>query len=185
MSTAQEAIALADEPNPLPSAPADAHAGGHGASRFKASIPMDAAGIADCLCANRWGTLATIHDGRPYAIPLIFGWDGELLYFIASPGRKTEDLIANPDVCFTVTEVAQGGHRWRSVVVLGTAELVADVPGRISALRTLRAHLNVSIKDVGVADVAALAHARVVRVRPREVTGRSTRWTGALPDARS
>lgn len=146
-------------------------------SRFKASRPMDAAGIEACLEANRWGVLATVADGQPYAVPLIYGWNGETLYFVASAGRKVDNLQRNPDVCFTVTEVREGGHRWRSVIVHGRAELVDDVAGKFSALRALRGHLSVSVTDVTLSDVAALAHARVIRLQPNEVTGRATRWT--------
>ncbi len=145
-------------------------------SRFRASKPMSEEGIEECLKASRWGVLATLDRGRPYAVPLIFGWDGIALYFVASPGLKVESLEANPEVCFTVTEVKEGGHRWRSVVIRGTAELVRSIPGKFAALRALRTHLTVSPSEVTLADVAAVAHARVIRVRPAEITGRRTRW---------
>ncbi len=145
-------------------------------SRFKASRPMDAEGVKRCLEANRWGTLALVDGGRPYAIPTIFGWNGEDLYIVGSSGRKIGAIEACSSACFTVTEVKEGGHRWRSVVVEGTAEFVEDVPGKVTALLALRSHLLKEVRRVTMSDVAQLAHARVIRIRPVSVTGRSTRW---------
>lgn len=145
-------------------------------SRFRVSKPMGPEGIEACLRANRWGVLATIDGGRPYAIPLIFGWDGTAVYFVASPGLKVDSLEANPEVCFTVTEVTEDGHRWRSVVIRGTSKVVRSIPEKFAALRALRAHLMVSPSDVTLADVSALAHARVIRLSPTQISGRSARW---------
>lgn len=133
-----------------------------------------------CLHANRWGTLATALDGQPYAIPLIYGYDGHCIYAATRQGRKTHNLEANPAVCFTVTEAPAPG-RWRSVVVIGRASLVTDSAGRLQALQALNrpavtGHAPESDPPLSEADLPRLDGAAVIRIEPQTVTGRAVGW---------
>src|SRR5688572_25374324 len=60
-------------------------------------------------------------DGRPYLVPLAFGYDGESIYAHSAPGRKLDLMRVEPRVTFEVDE-AQAPDRWRSVIAEGTFE---------------------------------------------------------------
>lgn len=75
-------------------------------------------------------------DGRPYLVPLAYGYDGESIYAHSGPGRKLDLMRAEPRVSFEVDE-AQAPDRWRSVIAEGTFEEIAEPRERASALRVI------------------------------------------------
>ena len=45
--------------------------------------------------------LGLVDEGKPYIVPMNFGYDGECLYFhCAREGRKIDVLRRSPEVCF-------------------------------------------------------------------------------------
>ncbi|MCC7024284.1 MAG: pyridoxamine 5'-phosphate oxidase family protein [Thermomicrobiales bacterium] len=76
------------------------------------------------------------NDGRPYLVPLAYGYDGESVYAHSGPGRKLEFMRRQPLVTFEVDEAA-ASDRWRSVVAEGTFEEITDAEARAHALRTI------------------------------------------------
>lgn len=75
-------------------------------------------------------------DGRPYLVPLAYGYDGESVFAHSGPGRKLDLMRAEPRVTFEVDE-ASAPDRWRSVIAEGTFEEIVDPPERERALRTM------------------------------------------------
>jgi nitroimidazol reductase NimA-like FMN-containing flavoprotein (pyridoxamine 5'-phosphate oxidase superfamily) len=75
-------------------------------------------------------------NGRPYLVPLSFGYDGTALYAHTGPGSKLRLMRANPLVMVEVDE-ATATDRWQSVVAEGTFEEIADPDARLSALRVI------------------------------------------------
>jgi nitroimidazol reductase NimA-like FMN-containing flavoprotein (pyridoxamine 5'-phosphate oxidase superfamily) len=75
-------------------------------------------------------------DGRPYLVPLAYGYDGEAVYAHSGPGRKLDLMRAEPRVSFEVDQ-AQASDRWRSVIAEGTFEEIADPRERDAALRVI------------------------------------------------
>jgi uncharacterized protein len=75
-------------------------------------------------------------DGRPYLVPLAYGYDGDAIYAHSGPGRKLDLMRAEPRVTFEVDE-AQAADRWRSVIAEGTFEEVVDPGERAYALRAI------------------------------------------------
>jgi len=75
-------------------------------------------------------------DGRPYLVPLAYGYDGDALYAHSGPGRKIRLMRAQPLVSVEVDE-ATAADRWRSVVAEGTYEEIADPAARSRALRVV------------------------------------------------
>lgn len=128
------------------------------------------------LRAHSWGVLCTVGDGRPYAVPVSYAFDGARFYVATGPGRKARHLERCPAVCLTVAEVADG-ERWTSVVATGEARWVEDLRSRMSALRLLarRRPGGFTAKDL-----ARAAQARVLSFAPDELTGR-TRGRGDAP----
>lgn len=141
-----------------------------GGGRRRQSRTLDRAEIEEILRATSWGVIATAIDGEPYAVPIIFGWDGEAFYVINGPGRKIRNMEANPRVCLTIAEVEGKGQRWRSVVVRGTVEFVG-IGGLLHAADVVRKQLGDYTPSVR--DAAALAKAKVIKLVPEEITGRA------------
>src|SRR5215211_5240535 len=75
-------------------------------------------------------------DGRPYLVPLAYGYDGDAVYAHSGPGRKLDFMRAEPRVTFEVDR-ATAPDRWQSVVAEGTFEEITDPEERRAALRTL------------------------------------------------
>lgn len=66
-------------------------------------------------------------DGRPYVVPLSYGYDGEAVYAHSGLGRKIRIMRAQPLVSFEVDHAA-AADRWRSVIAEGVYEEFND-PG--------------------------------------------------------
>ncbi len=75
-------------------------------------------------------------DGRPYLVPLAYGYDGEAVYAHSGPGRKLDFMRAQPLVTFEVDE-ATAPDRWRSVIAEGMFEEVTEENARDAALRII------------------------------------------------
>lgn len=72
-------------------------------------------------------------DGRPYLVPLAYGYDGEAVYAHSGPGRKIRLMRAQPRVTFEVDQ-AEASDRWRSVIAEGIYEEITDPAARARAL---------------------------------------------------
>ena len=103
-------------------------------------------------------------DGRPYVVPLAYGYDGEAVYAHSGPGRKLDFMRAEPRVSFEV-DAAEAPDRWRSVIAEGTFEEIGDPVERERALRTIYPP-PAPLPDLGAATV-------VFRIR---LTARSGRY---------
>lgn len=150
----------------------EAGAGDTGRGARFASEPLAEEEVAALLERNWWGTLAVTADARPYAVPVVYGWDGRHLYVANTPGRKSRTLDRNPAVCLTVVEVQGRGKSWRSVVVEGRAEPVTGPRGYVAALQALRHQVGKEAPPPSPSDLARLARARVIRIVPEAISGR-------------
>ncbi len=77
-------------------------------------------------------------DGKPYVVPLNFGFEEDVIYLhSAQKGKKIDCLKHNPEVCINFTtdhvlryqheEVAcSWGMKYRSVLCYGTVEFLED-----------------------------------------------------------
>lgn len=72
-------------------------------------------------------------EGRPYLVPLAYGYDGEAIYAHSGPGRKIRLMRARPLVSFEVDAV-EAADRWRSVIAEGTYEEIIEPAARDQAL---------------------------------------------------
>ncbi len=103
------------------------------------------------------------HDGgRPYLVPIPFGYDGEAVYSISGPGRKLDIMREQPAVAFEVDE-AIAEDRWRSVVADGEFEEITDPVERDRAIRIVA-------PSNGVASVTPASV--VYRIRLTRTSGR-------------
>jgi uncharacterized protein len=96
------------------------------------------------------GHAALVADGQPYAIPMLYARDGEVLYMHGSPlSRLVSGLAEGVPVCFTVTlldglvlarSAFHHSVNYRSVVVLGEARAVRDREAKHAALTRIVEH---------------------------------------------
>lgn len=111
------------------------------------------------LDANLVAHVGLIQDGSPVVIPMAYGRVGNTLYLHGSSGSRLMRLLnAEPQVCVSITELNalkvarstfNSGMHYRSVVIFGRAETVADsekdaaldalsdamIPGRVKEVR--------------------------------------------------
>lgn len=72
-------------------------------------------------------------EGRPYVVPLAYGYDGEAVYAHSGVGRKIRLMRANPLVSFEVDR-AEAADRWQSAIADGIYEELTDPAARERAL---------------------------------------------------
>ena len=73
-------------------------------------------------------------DGRPYLVPLAYGYDGAAIYAHSGPGRKLRLMRAQPLVSVEVDQ-AEAPDRWRSAIAEAVFEEIAEPEARARALR--------------------------------------------------
>jgi uncharacterized protein len=94
--------------------------------------------------------VAFANDGKPYIVPVNFGYKPGYLYFHTGyEGQKIDFLKANPEVCFEVdvdAKIVPAEHpcmfscNYLSVVGYGTARFVEDLEEKTRALDIIMAH---------------------------------------------
>ena len=104
----------------------------------------------DILDEGLIGHVAFVVEGQPYAIPVLYARDGDVLYLHGSPlSRLLSGLAEGVPMCFTVTLVdglvlaRSAFHHsvnYRSVVVLGQGRAVLGREAKHAALRKIVEH---------------------------------------------
>lgn len=141
-------------------------------SRFGESRALRAEEIDRFLERCWWGVLSTLEAEYPHAVPVVYGWDGKHFYIASREGRKIANIRTNPGVCLNVLEVEEIGRHWTSVLVTGQAKLVTGPRSRLAAVQALRRQAGVDL-PITRKDAARMAAARVIRISPRKITGRT------------
>lgn len=102
--------------------------------------------VESILREVRVGRLGTCCDGQPYVVPLSFSYDdGKILFHGAKKGKKMDNILKNPKVCFEVDEgelisadnPCDFNFKYRSVIANGTARIINDSKQKVDALRKL------------------------------------------------
>ena len=107
----------------------------------------DIAAIEDIIHKGQVCRLALSDNGRPYIVPLCFGYKENNLYFhSAREGKKLDILRKNNNVCFEIDidrELVKGkkacncSMKYRSVIGFGKAELIEDIEPKRRALHII------------------------------------------------
>lgn len=120
-------------------------------------------------------------EGKPYVIPMNFGYKDEYIYMHgANFGKLVDAMKANPEVCVTFctpTELAyQDAHmacsyrmKGKSVVARGKIEFITDFDQKVGALNILMA--NYTDREFKYND-PAVRNVEVYRVKPEELTAK-------------
>ena len=127
--------------------------------------------------------LSMVDDGKPYVVPLNYGYaDGALFFHSAPEGRKIDVLKGDPQVCFTVAR--QRGEVQRhaegsvchvdsdSVICCGRARTVEDLRERQSVLDSFNHSFRPDADPISLDDAAKCG---AVEIEITEMTGRRER----------
>jgi nitroimidazol reductase NimA-like FMN-containing flavoprotein (pyridoxamine 5'-phosphate oxidase superfamily) len=125
------------------------------ASEFWYKIPMrrsekqvtNLKGIEAILCSGQICFLSMVDDGKPYIVPLNYGYDNHALYFHSAPeGRKIDIMKKNPDVSFCILagyELVKGENpcswstKYSSVIGTGKARILTNLEDKKLGLTVL------------------------------------------------
>ena len=107
----------------------------------------DISAIEDIIRKGQVCRLALSDNGRPYIVPLCFGYKDNKLYFhSAREGKKIDILRKNNNVCFEIDidqELVKGkkacncSMKYRSVIGFGKAEHIEDIESKRRALNII------------------------------------------------
>lgn len=118
-------------------------------------------------------------DGRPYVVPLNYGYkDGSIYLHGAARGKKVDILAENPSVCFQIfidaeVERHERGDdydmKYRSVTGYGTLHTITDLEEKNRAVEILIGHYDAPHVQLGE------NHERVwvARIEIERMTGKS------------
>ena len=125
--------------------------------------------------------LSMVDEGKPYVVPLNFGYEDNALYFHSAPeGRKINILRKNPEVCFSVVArheivVSERACSWTaefsSVTGTGKAAILTDRAGKEKGLTVLMSQYSDEKYDFSDEDLDGVV---VIRVEVQEMTGKSS-----------
>lgn len=134
--------------------------------------------VNELLKRVNYGHLGCAEHNQPYVVPIHFGYDGETVYIFTTPGKKSEIIDANPNVCLQVEEILNKDD-WQSVMVVGQAKMVTDDAEREKAMQlilavnpTLTPALSIRWMDSWVQEIRDIE--TIYRIRPTNITGRRT-----------
>lgn len=135
------------------------------------------------LCEEVIGYLGLSMDGKPYVVPLNYGYvDGKILFHCALTGKKMDYLRANPRVCFTVARQSGEVHRHaegnpchidsEGVICYGTARVIEEPEERKATLNTFNRCFDPEAKEISLERALGCA---AVEITISEMTGRRER----------
>ena len=119
---------------------------------MKARAIPDKKELVDVIQRSQYCHLSLVDlDGKPYVIPMNFGYRDDVIYLHgAQHGKKIDILKQHPDVCINFTtdhvlryqneEVAcSWSMKYRSVLCYGQAEFIVDPEEKIMAFHIVMA----------------------------------------------
>ena len=125
--------------------------------------------------------LSMVDDGKPYVVPLNFGYLDRTLYFHSAPeGRKIDVLRKNPDVCFSIVgrydlvggeKACSWTEKYSSVIGTGKATIVENRAGKEKGLAILMGQYSDKGYEFSEVDLTGIV---VIKVRIEEMTGKSS-----------
>ena len=110
--------------------------------------------IEEIIKACKTCHLAMVDEGKPYVVPLNFGYeldtDKLTLYFhSAKEGKKLDILHKNSSICFDIASEGMPihaespcncGYYFSSIIGMGTVEFIEDTKEKCKALSLLMKH---------------------------------------------
>jgi len=141
----------------------------------------DPAELESLLRSSELCHLSMVDDGKPYVVPMNFGYTDGALYFHSAPeGRKIDILGKNPDVCFSIISrniLVKGEKactwtaKFSSVIGTGRASIVDDRAGKEEGLSILMKQYSDEEYDFSGENLDGVV---IIRVEVLEMTGKSS-----------
>lgn len=127
--------------------------------------------------------LGLIVDGRPYVVPLCFGYDGDAVFLhMAKVGKKVEGLRETNRICIEFdipgdvirhANACNWSMSYESVIAYGSAEFLESIAAQRSALMAIMRHYGGDNPDWSFPETV-LENTLVVKVHLSEITGKAT-----------
>ena len=125
--------------------------------------------------------LAMVDNGKPYVVPMNFGYKSGEIYFHSAPeGRKIDILRRNPEVCFSVVarhELVRNKRacswtaKFSSVTGTGKASILEERTGKEKGLSILMKQYSDKNYDFSVEDLEGIV---IIRVKVETLMGKSS-----------
>lgn len=134
----------------MPDTPLFATRPEHRVTRIAERAAYDQASVHAILDAGYFCHIGFVADGKPVVIPMTYWRDGEWVYFHSANKGRFADACANSDICITVTHFGglvlghsamNHSYNYRSVVLHGRPEIVADHAAKTEAMRHFVEHV--------------------------------------------
>lgn len=131
------------------------------------------------LESGEYGILSTVSsEGNPYGIPLSYAVENSSIYFHgATEGSKLDNIISNPNVCFTVVGKTQVlpekfSTEYESVVVFGKA-IILEGEDKVKPLKLLIKKYSPGFENEGEEYVyRSLDKTKVIKIEIDVLTGK-------------
>jgi nitroimidazol reductase NimA-like FMN-containing flavoprotein (pyridoxamine 5'-phosphate oxidase superfamily) len=143
----------------------------------------DTAELESIIHSGELCFLSMVDEGRPYLVPMNFGYGNGTLYFHSAPeGRKIEILTKNPDVCFSIVarhslvrseKACSWSTEYSSVTGTGRAAVLSDPEEIRRGLKVLMGQYSNGEYDF---DEMQLRDVVVIKVEIEEVEGKKSTW---------
>ena len=141
----------------------------------------DPAELESLLSSSELCHLSMVDDGKPYVVPMNFGYTDGPLYFHSAPeGRKIDILRKNPDVCFSIIarnilvkgeKACSWTAKYTSVIGTGRASIVDDRAGKEEGLSILMKQYSDEDYDFSGENLDGIV---IIKVEVEEMTGKSS-----------
>jgi len=135
--------------------------------------------IEQFLINSRVGRLGLSLTDGPYIVPVGYAYsNGKVFFHTCNKGLKMKALQDNPNVCFEVDESLSDASMYKSVVMFGKAEIVADRDKMIPYLQKLIDKYRVPetfdeyMNKPGRNRERELATVRICVITPTKITGK-------------
>lgn len=136
--------------------------------------------LLDCCHVGRLGTIGA--DGMPLIKPVNFVfWDNHIYFHTSLKGEKIQDIARDNRVCFEVDmpiayvpakgDPCDAGYDYRSIIIKGRAELIADKEEKTAALQRLLAKYQPE-GGYGAIPEPKLSITGVVKITVEELSGK-------------
>jgi len=148
--------------------------------RRKEKEIKELAGIEEVIREAQVCRLGMSVDGKPYVVPLNFGYADQTVYIhCAKEGRKLDMIESNPKVCFEVDQdlgiepadkACKFGFKFKSVIGFGKASILRDHDQKAEALKIIMAHY--SDEEFSFTEEET-RRVHVIKVELDEITGKA------------
>jgi len=126
-----------------------------------------------------WGTLIGVEpDGRPYAVEISYGFDGDCIYCGSRPGgRMARCILKNRQVAFKICDSDRSYGSYTAVIIEAQAERLTTRHDILTSVRFIARQrgLNERAYDGVVDHVAGNPQSNSLRIPLTAISGVTTR----------